>query len=124
MVSIRLETTNYLVCAYYVCCCSSFAFFRVHCTRFTTLEKYDTRHAQLNDVLFRGLKLVVTLALLGHLFGCFWSFVSLSEEASPDVVADTEPRTWWEKVGLEREDLMGRYIASIYWAFTTMTTVG
>eukprot|EP00903_Cladosiphon_okamuranus_P016337 g15066.t1 len=79
---------------------------------------------ELNDVLFRGLKLVVTLALLGHLFGCFWSFVSLSGEANADDLADAAPSTWWEKVGLVREDLIGRYIASIYWAFTTMTTVG
>lgn len=79
---------------------------------------------QLNDVLFRGLKLVVTLALLGHFFGCFWSFVSLSEEASEGDVSEGAPSTWWESLGLQREDLTGRYIASIYWAFTTMTTVG
>ena len=76
---------------------------------------------QLNDVLFRGIKLVGTLALLGHFFGCFWSFVSLSAMDEED---DSAPRTWWESLGLQEEDLTGRYIASIYWAFTTMTTVG
>lgn len=79
---------------------------------------------QLNDVLFRGLKLVVTLALLGHFFGCFWSFVSLPGEGNEDDVTEGPPSTWWESVGLVRENLMGRYVASIYWAFTTMTTVG
>ncbi|CAM9734706.1 unnamed protein product [Ectocarpus fasciculatus] len=79
---------------------------------------------ELNDVLFRGLKLVLTLALLGHSFGCFWSFVSLSEEASDDDIDGAAPSTWWERVGLQPENLTGRYIASIYWAFTTMTTVG
>ncbi|CAM9551032.1 unnamed protein product, partial [Hapterophycus canaliculatus] len=78
---------------------------------------------ELNDVLFRGLKLVLTLALLGHFFGCFWSFVSLSEESEGDDVGGGSS-TWWEKLGLQRDDLTGRYIASIYWAFTTMTTVG
>lgn len=77
---------------------------------------------QLNTVLFRGLKLVFTLALLGHLFGCFWSFVSLSEGTPED--DDSAPSVWWQSLGLAAEDLTGRYIASIYWAFTTMTTVG
>eukprot|EP00752_Nemacystus_decipiens_P018412 g16511.t1 len=90
-------------------------------TRFKVITE---EFLELNVVLFRGLKLVVTLALLGHLFGCFWSFVSLSEEASSGDPAGAAPSTWWEAVGLEREDLTGRYIASIYWAFTTMTTVG
>lgn len=79
---------------------------------------------QVNTVLFRGLKLMVTLALLGHFFGCFWSFVSLSAYDSGDDDDGTSARSWWQSLGLLEEDLSGRYIASIYWAFTTMTTVG
>lgn len=76
----------------------------------------------MNNALFRGMKLVLTLALLGHFFGCFWSFVSLFEESSAD---DASSQTrWWENLDLEEDDLPRRYIASIYWAFTTMTTVG
>ena len=78
---------------------------------------------QLNNALFRGMKLVLTLALLGHFFGCFWSFVSLFEESSVDTDSDS-PSRWWESLGLQEDDLPRRYIASIYWAFTTMTTVG
>lgn len=77
----------------------------------------------MNTVLFRGLKLVLTLAVLGHFFGCFWSFVSLSEETDTDDDS-VAPSMWWKGLGLQEEDLTGRYIASIYWAFTTMTTVG
>lgn len=69
------------------------------------------------------MKLVLTLALLGHFFGCFWSLVSLSEANTGEDDSEV-PTTWWESLGLEPDDLQGRYIASIYWAFTTMTTVG
>ncbi|CAM9262116.1 unnamed protein product, partial [Sphacelaria rigidula] len=74
---------------------------------------------ELNTLLFRGLKLMGTLALLGHLFGCFWSFVSLSNGDGDD-----DGQSWWQVLGLEESDLPGRYFASIYWAITTMTTVG
>lgn len=73
------------------------------------------------------MKLVLTLALLGHFFGCFWGFVSLSEvTAAAEGGNDdgTYPSTWWGSLGILQEDLAGRYILSIYWAFTTMTTVG
>lgn len=77
-----------------------------------------------NTVLLRGLKLVLTLALLGHFFGCFWSFVSIAESSADGGDGSATPSTWWESLGLQEDNLLGRYIASIYWAFTTMTTVG
>ncbi|CAM9855304.1 unnamed protein product, partial [Discosporangium mesarthrocarpum] len=104
---------------------------------------------ELNTVLFRGLKLLLTLALLGHLFGCFWSFVSLHNTDTEDSVTSSSSsssssvslsssitnatttlattdidNTWWGGLGIDTDDLIGRYTASIYWAFTTMTTVG
>lgn len=72
---------------------------------------------EINALVFRGLRLLLTLAFLGHLFGCFWSMVSVETMIAVD-------DTWWGSIGLEPDQVGSRYIASIYWAFTTMTTVG
>ncbi|CAM9957047.1 unnamed protein product, partial [Choristocarpus tenellus] len=82
---------------------------------------------QLNTVLIRAVKLLLTLAFLGHLFGCFWSFVSLHNADSivkEGSNSEGTGLTWWKYLGIVEENISGRYIASIYWAFTTMTTVG
>jgi len=61
--------------------------------------------------------LFVFLLYIGHLFGCLWGFVAFQEGIENSwlsVVSGIETATF----------LMDEYIASVYWAFTTITTVG
>lgn len=64
----------------------------------------------------RILKLVIPMTFIAHYFACFWFFVSLEEST------DT---SWWKRIHLDSTNgTSSKYIASLYWAFTTMTTVG
>ncbi|EQC26504.1 hypothetical protein SDRG_15682 [Saprolegnia diclina VS20] len=82
---------------------------------------------QLSPSSERLLKLVMIMVLFGHWNGCIFHFIMLQEE-------DLGLRTWCteyffpknEDPGLcsNRVALGDRYLASVYWAFTTMATVG
>ncbi|OQS04106.1 Voltage-gated Ion Channel (VIC) Superfamily, partial [Thraustotheca clavata] len=82
---------------------------------------------QLSPSSERLLKLITIIFLFGHWNGCVFHFIMLQEE-------DFGLRTWCteyffpldEDPGLcsNRVALIDRYLASLYWAFTTMTTVG
>lgn len=70
-----------------------------------------------NVVLVRGLSLTLIITYLAHLLGCCWGFLgNLSSQGGAD--------TWFSSVEFSPDDHAKRYIASVYWAFTTMTTVG
>ncbi len=110
---------------------------------------------QVDAGLTKGAKLFAALIFIGHLFGCFFSYISLdavevyggvlnqtliagageyevgSVKRDGDVRFDFDPNVpwngvsgWWVKIGEEEDDIWGRYLAALYWAFTTMTTVG
>lgn len=91
--------------------------------------------------LLAVLRLIVILLYLGHLFGCFFYFFS----ADPSYRTANETKlidagiidSWTDQYERYLKDLYDTdgemddskyktdmYIASIYWAFTTMTTVG
>ncbi|OQR87188.1 Voltage-gated Ion Channel (VIC) Superfamily [Achlya hypogyna] len=82
---------------------------------------------QLSPSSERLLKLVMIMVLFGHWNGCIFHFIMLQEE-------DMGLRTWCTEYFFPLDDDPGlcsnrvaiadRYIASLYWAFTTMTTVG
>ena len=89
---------------------------------------------EMHTSLVRCFKLMLTLLFLAHLFGCFWSYTAgEAMEMDPN---DESTLSWWTNDHMnsaifQQEDdwtgysnLAQRYIASIYWAFTTMTTVG
>lgn len=71
-------------------------------------------------MVFLLLKLLLVVFFIAHLTACFWFYIS--ELESIDF-----PITWistyeiYSKRALNYNDF---YIASLYWAFTTMTTVG
>lgn len=48
-----------------------------------------------------------------HIFGCLWWAVSRYDVEN----------SWWVLDGLVMEDTVSTYIASLYWAATTITTV-
>jgi len=59
--------------------------------------------------------LMVTIA---HIFACGWSYVARIDEDEFYV------NSWVSKYGIAEESVGKQYVASLYWAFTTMTTVG
>ena len=48
-----------------------------------------------------------------HIFGCLWWVTSRYDDGE----------SWWARDGLDRDDAKSTYIASLYWAATTITTV-
>ena len=71
---------------------------------------------QLNSRLYKLIKFLFSVLLCVHIAGCFWYFSAH--------LYDFEPDTWVTRYGYIDEDDMTKYIISIYWAVTTVTTVG
>ena len=71
---------------------------------------------QLNSRLYKLLKFLCSVLLCVHIAGCFWFFSAR--------LYDYEPDTWVTRYGYQDEDNWTKYLASIYWAVTTVTTVG
>lgn len=65
----------------------------------------------------RLLKLLAPVLMIAHYVGCFWYYISANHDATK--------RVWWRNVHLDDPDsVFSKYIASVYWAIVTMTTVG
>ena len=58
----------------------------------------------------------ISVFFLVHLVSCFW-FLTASYE-------DYDPNTWVVKYNLLDSSDSSQYLASMYWAFQTLTTVG
>eukprot|EP00520_Triparma_pacifica_P017623 CAMPEP_0118633512 /NCGR_PEP_ID=MMETSP0785-20121206/1037_1 /TAXON_ID=91992 /ORGANISM="Bolidomonas pacifica, Strain CCMP 1866" /LENGTH=1378 /DNA_ID=CAMNT_0006524393 /DNA_START=171 /DNA_END=4304 /DNA_ORIENTATION=+ len=78
------------------------------------LEKIEEEF-NINPAAFELIKLLITVTFIAHMFGCFWFFTS---------VQTTDPADAWYADVDDTLDIQDKYIASLYWAFTTMTTVG
>lgn len=66
-----------------------------------------------------SVKLLTTVLMIGiaiHLAACFWF---LSAKAS-----DLQPETWVARIGQVDAPASTQYLASVYWAVTTLATVG
>ena len=73
---------------------------------------------------FKLAKLGLMLVVYAHFIGCIWFNASGGRGADMEWKANS---TWWGAMGLHDEEKYGvwdLYVASLYWAFTTMTTVG
>ena len=80
---------------------------------------------------FAVVKLVVIMLYVGHLFGCFFHYFSVDEWRTDDELAQIDAgalspwlKEYFDDAHSTSGDVWDRYIASMYWAFTTMTTVG
>ena len=64
----------------------------------------------------RLLEFAVTTFVMVHLVACFWYFIAAGEP--PEV------ETWLVAADLREASYGARYLASMYWGYTTMLTVG
>ena len=65
---------------------------------------------------FQMLKLIILVIFITHFVSCLWFLAAKLQSFEPD--------TWVYRKGLLDESLTTQYIASYYWAFQTLTTVG
>lgn len=77
-----------------------------------------TSEFAINADSIRLLKLVGPVMIIIHFVGCFWFYISIDYD---------DDNRWWGRKRIHMDDpnsITSRYIASVYWAATTMTTVG
>jgi CRP-like cAMP-binding protein len=74
------------------------------------LDEVQKTYPDFDPAYIKYMTLMATLLLAAHFFGCFWNLFH-------DVTADAD-------AGVPGDFDRNQYLASIYWAITTMTTVG
>lgn len=95
------------------------------------LETLEDQFA-ISPLFIKVASLGIRLIFVAHLLGCFWFYVSSDLDPSEDAcstgrLVDCNVRNttwWWEQVNIEKHQTTDQYIAALYWAVTTMTTVG
>ena len=79
----------------------------------------------INPAVFGILKLIVLMSFFAHLFCClFYQMANASDGEAVTWVHDYNGNSNATMPLSEHGDLGHRYLLSIFWAFTTMTTVG
>lgn len=71
---------------------------------------------KLNFGALRMLNVLVSVLFINHLLSCIWFYAAKLDGFNPD--------TWVFRMDLIDSDPFTQYIASYYWAFQTLTTVG
>ena len=82
---------------------------------------YSLSHSESTALVF------VAILLIAHFLGCFWFYIGSS--SSPAASADGLPASWIELAELNGFVEQGYstgdyYVVSVYWAVTTMLTIG
>ncbi|TYZ64537.1 hypothetical protein PybrP1_004559 [[Pythium] brassicae (nom. inval.)] len=87
--------------------------------RLSKLYKMNVQWASELDIsmdTLRLLKLLAPVMTIAHYVGCFWYYMS-AQHAKED--------SWWGRIHMDDPNsIISKYVASVYWAATTMTTVG
>jgi hypothetical protein len=68
-----------------------------------------------HEIILSLVTLVFKIFFVAHTLACFWHFLSFEKRST---------ETWLSKLGLLDSELHLRYLYSLYWAITTMITVG
>ena len=67
------------------------------------------------DGIISFIKLALTILFLAHFLACFWHLMAISMN---------EAENWLISLGMQDASTFDRYVTSLYWAVTTMITVG
>ena len=71
---------------------------------------------QMNTGLIRLISFILSVLIIVHIVGCLWHFTA--------VLYNFDGTTWVVRNNLIDASNFSVYVASIYWAFSTLTTVG
>jgi len=71
---------------------------------------------QVNSRLFKMLRFLLYVLVSVHISACFWYITARLDEFGPE--------TWVHRLGFAEESAGTKYLASFYWAATTVVTVG
>lgn len=85
--------------------------------RLAKLRKYIARLEDtlgINPATFELVKMMLEVVFIGHLTACLYWYLS----------ATLSSRAWFDKLDLRDASLSEQYVASVYWTFTTLSTVG
>lgn len=74
--------------------------------------EYNIHHG-----ISRLLKIMLMVLLVTHVVGCFWYLVGLS--GGMNIISGG----WMFRQSFAEKDIPSKYVASLYWAFSTLTTV-
>ena len=82
-----------------------------------------------SNKVIRVLKLIFLFLLLGHWIGCIWYFVGSWQAENVGANIFTGDFVWIQRPllngnGYDKTDVRTKYTAAVYWALTTMTSVG
>jgi CRP-like cAMP-binding protein len=105
--------------------------------------KDDDVNMFINPSVIALLRMLLQLLFIAHLLGCLWHWLVVLQDGceEDDSINDDDPTNdesstecdktvnfrnvnWMTTGGLEGLDIPRQYMVSVYWAFTTMTTVG
>lgn len=84
-------------------------------------------HFDVNLRVLRIVFMVIKMCFLGHVMGCLWFGMSLFSKAEAELEASDDTwRTTYDdgRVEVANATTSLKYMVSLYWAVTTMTTVG
>jgi Ion transport protein len=82
------------------------------------IDRYGISHAFASIV-----SLLLQIFIVAHIVCCFWFFITTPYVTGFDA-ADRAEVTWVKTFDFADSDVQTQYIASLYWAFATMLTVG
>ena len=67
--------------------------------------------------LFVFFRLLSVVFFIAHWTACWWYYIGSQDMA-------VHPTTWVNSAKIQNKENFDKYITALYWAFTTMTTVG
>jgi hyperpolarization activated cyclic nucleotide-gated potassium channel 2 len=62
-------------------------------------------------------KVIIVILFIAHWIACIFYYIGSWE-------LENEPLCWLSIAGMQDAEIYDKYVISLYWAFTTMTTVG
>ena len=71
---------------------------------------------RLNNSFMRLLAVFISVIVFAHIIACFWYFIAKLE--------GFQPESWVVSGGYIDEEHWSLYMASLYWTYTTISTVG